>query len=168
VSSSGALSLAPVVLSAAVSVIRFANGTLALVVPVLNATVTGEELTVTGTLLVPPVVLSADALIARTASGALALAAPVLAATAERTIDVQGVLILEAPSLSAQVAIERFISGDLDLPALQLAATSYVGAIQSVIGLRASVTAGDRLDATVTAVRDSSTVIAAQKRSTVH
>jgi hypothetical protein len=125
---------------------------------VLSADVAGEQLSVTGALLVPPVVLDADVLITRSASGTLALAAPVLAATADRTVNVQGVLILEAPSLSAQAAIARFVSGDLDLPALVLAAQSFAGAIQSVIGLRASVTAGGQLEATVTAVQKSSTI----------
>jgi hypothetical protein len=158
VSSTGALAVAPVVLSAAVSVIRFANGALALAVPVLSADVAGEQLSVTGALLVPPVVLDADVLITRSASGTLALAAPVLAATADRTVNVQGVLILEAPSLSAQAAIARFVSVDLELPGLLLAASSFAGAIQSVIGLRASVTAGGQLEATVTAVQKSSTI----------
>jgi hypothetical protein len=158
VSSAGALAVAPVVLSAAVSVIRFANGALALAIPVLSADVAGEQLSVTGALLVPPVVLDADALITRSASGTLVLSAPVLAATAERTVNVHGVLILEAPSLEAQAAIARFVSGDLDLSGLLLAASSFAGAIQSVIGLRASVTAGGQLEATVTAVQKSSTI----------
>lgn len=145
-------------LQASASIVRLASGDLAIAVPVVDATAAGEELTVSASLAIPAVEVEASALISRTAQGTLTVPAVELSSDVEREVTAEGLLILTAPSVEAQAAIERLVQADIELPEAIVAAQAFSGAIQSVIGLRASVRKLGTLSATVTPIGKKATL----------
>lgn len=145
-------------LQASASIVRLASGDLAIAVPVVDATAAGEELTVSASLAIPAVEVEASALISRTAQGTLTVPAVELSSDVEREVTAEGLLILTAPTVEAQAAIERLVQADIELPEAIVAAQTFSGAIQSVIGLRASVRKLGTLSATVTPIGKKATL----------
>ncbi len=126
-------------MEASATIARTASGELVLVVPVLSAQAHGEDLVVSATLTAPVPVLESETMVARTVDAGLSLHIPVLEGEAHRVVSVGAALVLPMPGVEAQVALHRLASAQMTLPQLQVEAQAFEGAVQSVIGLRATV-----------------------------
>jgi hypothetical protein len=139
-------------LQSVVSVVRLASGELALMLPILETTTLGEGLTVQAAFATPAPAVDIDTVIVRHASGDFELSVPALAGGAQRQVNAEAALIMPLLTAEAQAAASRFASGDMTLEEVELFARAFRGAIQPVIGLRATLTGTVKRVATVKAL----------------